>query len=267
MHETPPPTHGVAALVALNIMEQLHGDAPVGCNDCSLESTEARLQQRGSAEQAHFGIESMRVAFSDSLQHVSDPATNPVPLEKMLNKEYAQYRAEAIRSGKFTACNDLQPLDEDMAPFKTANTVYFNVIDSQGNGCSFINSNYTGFGTGIVPVGCGFTLQNRAFNFSFDPSHPNCVAPFKKPYHTIIPSLVTREDGAEDGSRGGSLYAVVGVMGGFMQPQGHMQVIRNLLDFGMNPQDALDAPRWLVIACNTIGRIFLTTSHSICLIL
>lgn len=168
-------------------------------------------------------------------------AQNPVPLDKMLSKEYAQHRAASITAANCTACTELQPLDQNAAPFATANTVYFSVIDSRGNGCSFINSNYTGFGTGIVPVGCGFTLQNRACNFSLDPSHPNCVAPGKKPYHTIIPALVTREDGGEGE---GSLYAVLGVMGGFMQPQGHVQVLRNLLDFGMSPQDALDAPRW-----------------------
>ena len=130
-----------------------------------------------------------------------------MPLEKLLNKEYAQHRAEAIRKANLTACADLQALTEDMAPFATANTVYFCVVDAAGNACSFINSNYTGFGTGIAPAGCGFTLQNRACNFSMDASHPNCVTPGKKPYHTIIPALVTRE--ADQ-----SLHSVLGVMGG-----------------------------------------------------
>lgn len=163
---------------------------------------------------------------------------NPAPLDALLSKGYAQHRATAISGGNSTACNDLQAATAaDLEPFKTANTVYYCVVDSRGNACSFINSNYTGFGTGIVPDGCGFTLQNRACNFSVDPAHPNCVAPGKKPYHTIIPALVTREEDQ-------SLYSVMGVMGGFMQPQGHVQVLRNMLDFGMNPQDALDAPRW-----------------------
>ncbi|CAK0786946.1 hypothetical protein CVIRNUC_010160 [Coccomyxa viridis] len=230
IYEVPPPTQGVAALMAMNSLELEGGLKGMGW---------------GSPQHLHAAIESMRLGFVDTLQYNADPEVVPVPIDDLISKEYAKRRrAELYRPDRAAVmepgilASPSTPPTESNEGRRSGDTVYFNVVDGEGNGCSYINSNYMGFGTGIVPEGCGFTLHNRGHNFLLDAKHPNCLGPRKWPYHTIIPGIATDPQG--------DLFCTFGVMGAFQQPQGHLQVISNMLDFGMEPQMALDAPRFSV---------------------
>lgn len=220
--ECPPNGQGLTALLALNI----------------LEGFDLAAMPPLSARRWHLQIEALRLAFADARWYLADPAFARIPIAELLDKDYAARRRALIRPDRAT-------LDQSRgAPLASSDTVYLSVVDSQGNACSFINSNYMGFGTGIVPPGWGFSLQNRGHNFSLEPDHPNALAPRKRPYHTIIPALATRP--ASQPGEFEMLYASFGVMGGFMQPQGHLQVVVGLVDDGLDPQAALDRPRFCI---------------------
>lgn len=231
--EHPPNSQGIVALMALGILEELErtGKIPVFTED-----------QHNSAEYLHAVIESLRIAFADASWWVTDPDVEKVPSKELISREYLAERAKLFNPEKAA---DI--IDHGSPAHNHCDTVYFAVTDEEGNGISFINSNYAGFGSGIIPKGCGFTLQNRGANFSLDPGHPNAVAPRKRPYHTIIPALITN-------CSDGSLHSVYGVMGAFMQPQGHVQVLLNMLAFNYHPQAALDAPRICIAADSEPGN-------------
>jgi len=177
-------------------------------------------------------IEALRLGFSDGTWFITDPTVAKVPVDELLSAEYLRERASL-----FHADSTISDMRHGSPAFSKSDTVYLSVTDPEGNAASFINSNYASFGSCIIPKGCGFTLQNRQANFVLQPeNHPNILAPNKRPYHTIIPAMLTNV-------KDGSLNTCYGVMGGFMQPQGHVQVLMNMLVFGLNPQQALDAPR------------------------
>ncbi|TQB68026.1 hypothetical protein MPDQ_004163 [Monascus purpureus] len=232
--EHPPNGQGIVALMALGILEELERAGKI---------PQFKEDQHNSAEYLHAVIESLRIAFADAAWWVADPDISYVPSHQLISKEYLAERAKL-----FDPSQAANLLDHGSPAHNHSDTVYFAVTDREGNGISFINSNYGGFGTAIIPHGCGFTLQNRGANFSLSPSgnHPNILAPRKRPYHTIIPAMITNISD-------GSLHSVYGVMGGFMQPQGHVQVLLNMLAFNYHPQAALDAPRFCIGASTSTG--------------
>ena len=211
-HEIPPNGQGLTALLALNIVRGF---------DLS------RIDYH-SPERLHLLIEAIKLAFADAHAYIADPRHAEIPLAGLLGDSYSRQRQALIEPG-----SALQPVAG--TPAQHGDTVYLTVSDRDGNMVSWIQSLYMGFGSGLTAGTTGVQLQNRGTNFSLEPGHPNEAGPGKRPYHTIIPGFITRN---------GEAWASFGVMGGFMQPQGHLQVGVNLIDYGMDPQAALDAPRF-----------------------
>jgi gamma-glutamyltranspeptidase/glutathione hydrolase len=210
--ELPPNTQGIAALQMLNI----------------LEAYDLKSMGFGSADYLHLLIEAKKLAFEDRARFYADPEFARIPLKGLLSKEYAAKRRKLIgdrAAPEYPA--DTKALDQ-------SDTIYMTVADAAGNMVSLIQSNYRGMGSGMTPTGCGFVLQDRGELFSLEDGHTNLYAPGKRPFHTIIPAFVTKD---------GKPWLSFGVMGGGMQPQGHVQILVNLIDFGMNLQEAGDAPR------------------------
>lgn len=218
--EHPPNGQGLIALLTLGLLDILQQEGRI---------PNLSEMDHNSAEYLHVIIECLRIAFADGRYHITDLEHMRVSPADLLSREHLKQRAAIFDPTRCRA--DIN----HGSPENSSDTVYFSTVDADGNACSFIISNYYGFGTAAVPKGCGFTLQNRGCNFTLKEGHPNCIAPNKRPYHTIIPAMVTREDD--------SLWACYGVMGAFMQPQGHVQVLCNMIHHGLTPQSALDAPR------------------------
>ncbi len=213
LHEIPPNGQGIAALIALGLLAHF---------DVAAHGVDSVAAQ-------HLQIEAMKLAFADVYRYVADPASMDVTVAQMLDPAYLAARARLIdprRAQDFGAGNPVK-----------GGTIYLTTADEHGMMVSFIQSNYMGFGSGVVVPEYGVSLQNRGYGFNLDPASANCVAPGRRPFHTIIPAFLTKD---------GQPVMSFGVMGGNMQPQGHMQTLVRMLDFGQNPQAACDAPRWRV---------------------
>lgn len=214
--EIPPNGQGLIALMALNILNGFEFPA------------------KDLAETYHKQIEAIKLAFADGLAYITDPNHMKERVSDLLSEAYAQARRELIETEAI--------LPEAGSPNR-GGTVYLATADGEGNMVSFIQSNYMGFGSGLVVPGTGISLQNRGHTFSLNPDDANALGPKKRTYHTIIPGFLSKD---------GEAVGPFGVMGGFMQPQGHVQVLMNTIDFHLNPQAALDAPRWQWIKEKTV---------------
>ncbi len=210
--ELPPNGQGIAALQILNIMEQY----------------DVEEMGFGSAEYVHTFVEAKKLAFEDRAKYYADPAFNKIPVDWLISKEYAKQRKQLIQANKAAKRYDAGINDGD--------TIYLTTADKDGNMVSLIQSNYRGMGSGMTATGLGFVLQDRGELFSLRKGHFNTYAPGKRPFHTIIPAFVTRD---------AKPWLSFGVMGGGTQPQMHAQIVINMIDFGMNLQEAGDAPRIL----------------------
>ena len=214
VYELPPNNQGLIALEALNIAAELGAGA----------------HDHDSAERVHYFAEALKLAFHDGHRYITDPAYEEHP--PLASTEWAKQRAAEVGE---TANHDVSFGVPNAEGAEDADTVLLTVADDEGNVVSYINSRFAGFGSGLVAGDTGIALQNRGSSFSLDPSHPNSLEPGKRPFHTLIPGLI--RFGEDD-------WAGFGVMGGYMQPQGHVQTVSNMVDYGMPLQRALDEPRW-----------------------
>jgi gamma-glutamyltranspeptidase/glutathione hydrolase len=213
LHEIPPNGQGIVALMALGILRHFDLSAlPVD-----------------GADSLHLQIEAMKLAFADAYRYVSDAATMEFDAQKLLADDYLARRAKAIDMKRAQTPPPGDP--------RAGGTIYLTTADANGMMVSYIQSNYMGFGSGVVVPGTGISMQNRGAGFSLKPGHPNRVGPGKRPYQTIIPGFLTRD---------GKPVMSFGVMGGQMQPQGHTQMVTRIVDYQQNPQAASDGPRWIV---------------------
>ena len=209
--ELPPNGQGIAALQILNL----------------LEAYDIKSMGFGSAEYIHHFTEAKKIAFADRAKYYADMDFNKIPVDYLISKEYSELRRTEIDSNKAA-------MRVSAAEIENGDTIYLTTADKDGNMVSLIQSNYRGMGSGMVPPGLGFMLQDRGELFSLEEGHFNVYEPEKRPFHTIIPAFITKEN---------KPYVSFGLMGGAMQPQGHAQIVINLIDFGMNLQEAGDAPR------------------------
>jgi len=221
LYECPPNNQGLTALIALGILDVLREQGKI----------DFRKLDHNGTEYLHALIEALRLAARDVNAYVADPEKAIIEVDRLLSKDYFRSRAELFDPKK--AANNI----EAGHLTRSSDTVYFATSDRWGNACSFIMSDASPFGHGAIPKGCGFTLQSRGLGFILREGHPNVLDGGKRPYNTISPGMVTT---------GGELLMTFGVMGGFMQPQGQIQVLMNIIYGGMTPQEAVDSPRFRI---------------------